>query len=223
MEKTELTRHTLVFLTARGKENLKAEFNTMYCGEEADRLHDVFDDAADVPGIVRRAEPRADHIAVGFVPWRRLSNGNRLRIAAYIPITAIQGVTSVYVLARNGFPIRSRCMEAAMKVSSLAMHFELQAGFLGSAGLEIATGLPYTDDISDLDILLKPAPYDRLVAFYCQARDICPGIDMDFEVEFPNGYGVKLAELCMDTCTVLGKSLKNVKLLDKKSMMVFLQ
>ena len=46
---------------------------------------------------------------------------------------------------------------------------------------------------------------------------------MDFELDLPNGYGVKLAEVFMDTKTVLGKSLDNVEILHRKDIMQYLK
>ena len=94
---------------------------------------------------------------------------------------------------------------------------------LGSAALELATGLPYTDEASDIDILLKPAPYDKLLDFYRTAKENFGEIPMDFELDLPNGYGVKLAEVFMDTKTVLGKSLDNVEILNRKDIMQYLK
>lgn len=223
MEETALTRHTLVFLAPQGKVRLEAELCSAYFGEAQERLHDIFAGEVDIPGIVRRAEEKPHSIAVGFVPWRRLENGNRLRVATYVPEAEVRTVVSPYELDCGNLLVRSRALEAAGKIYALAADFKVKAGFLGSVGLEIATGLPYTDDASDLDVLLKPAAHDRLLGFYRQVQRLCPGIAMDFEVELPNGYGVKLAELFMDTRTVLGKSLTDVRLLDKEQTAVFLQ
>ena len=46
---------------------------------------------------------------------------------------------------------------------------------------------------------------------------------MDFELDLPNGYGVKLAEIFMETQTVLGKSLEDVSLLNRKDVMQYLK
>ena len=95
-------------------------------------------------------------------------------------------------------------------------------GYARNSGLEIATGLPYTDEASDLDFLIKPAEYLKLESFYAECRAEFKNINMDFELELPNGYGVKLAEIFMQTRTVLGKSIKNVDLLYKKDIMQYL-
>ena len=46
---------------------------------------------------------------------------------------------------------------------------------------------------------------------------------MDFELDLPNGYGVKLAEVFMETQTVLGKSLDDINLLSRKDIMEYLK
>ena len=65
--------------------------------------------------------------------------------------------------------------------------------------------------------------YNRLLQFYRAAQACCNEINMDFELDLPNGYGVKLAEMFMETQTVLGKSLEDVSLLNRKDVMQYLK
>lgn len=215
MEKKKLTRHTFVFLTSRGKERLLEEFSPLYKGDALERVESVFSKAANIPGIVRRGEKQESQLALGFVPCRRMPDGNRLRIAAYVKAEEISGVCSVYETANKNIPIRNRCMDAVCYARRLAEDLHVCMGVLGSAGLEIMTGLPYTDDDSDLDILVKADSPKKLDNFSEMMQSAYPGLDMDFEVELPNGYGVKLAELLMDTRTLIGKSLDDVALLER--------
>lgn len=221
MAEAELKRHALAFLTPQGKALLKKELYPLYAGEEQDRLKEVLEGGADVPGIVRRAERREARLALGFVPQRRLSSGNRLRIAAYAPSDAVRKLRSPYELAQEDFPVRNLSMEAVQRLCALALARGITIGVIGSAGLEIATGLPYTDEASDLDMLLKPAPHRLLAEFYREAKEMYPRLVLDFEVELPNGYGTKLAELFMDGRSVLGKSVCDVRLLQKEDIAVF--
>ncbi len=215
MEKEKLTRHTFVFLNSQGKERLLRELSQDYDGDALERLKSVFSGSADIPGIVRRGEEQEGRIALGFVPCRRMPDGNRLRIAAYVKHEEINRVCTVYETANKNIPIRNRCMDAVCYARRLAADLHVCMGVLGSAGLEIMTGLPYTDDDSDLDILVKADSPKKLDNFSEVMQSAYPGLDMDFEVELPNGYGVKLAELLMDTRTLIGKSLDDVVLLER--------
>ena len=117
--------------------------------------------------------------------------------------------------------MRNLYMEAVQRLCAMALARGITIGVIGSAGLEIATGLPYTDEASDLDMLLKPAPHRLLAEFYREAKEMYPRLVLDFEVELPNGYGTKLAELFMDGRSVLGKSVCDVRLLQKEDIAVF--
>ena len=47
-------------------------------------------------------------------------------------------------------------------------------------------------------------------------------VDIDLETELINGYGIKAAELFQPTQTVLGKSLQDVQILKKKTVVEIL-
>ncbi len=215
MEKEKLTRHTFLFLTSQGKERLLRELSPAYDGDALERLKSVLSGREDIPGIVRRGEEQEGQIALGFVPCRRMPDGNRLRIAAYVKSEEISRVCNVYEAAENDIPVRTGCMEAVRYARGLAAELNVRMGVLGSAGLEIITGLPYTDEDSDLDILLAADSQKKLEKFSEMMQSAFKGLDMDFEVELPNGYGIKLAELLMDTRTLIGKSIDDVVLLER--------
>ncbi len=224
MDKTQLKRHNLVFLTEAGRKSVLQRVTQQIQNEEALKAaEEIFCAAAAVPGIIRRDDTGADcEIAIGFVHYRRM-DGNRLRIATYATAEEIGRIVSVYTLTGRPNQRRTECMRIIDTITSLADDNGLQIGILGSAGMELVTGLPYTDECSDIDILLKPAPYSVLKQFYTKAKSLSPQINMDFELELPNGYGIKLVELFMDTSTVLGKSIKDVDLLNKKEIMQMLE
>lgn len=224
MDKTQLKRHNLVFISQAGKDKIWEEISAQYQGEELSMVRDVLLGDNDIPGFVRRSDERPEEIALGFVHPQRI-NGNRIRIAAFTGAEDVEIVMTPYeVMQRKVFTVKeaTHCIETILALYALADDFDLQIGVLGSAALELATGLPYTDEASDVDILLKPAPYDRLLDFYRTAKENFSDIPLDFELELPNGYGVKLAEVFMDTKTLLGKSLDNVNLLYRKDIMQYL-
>lgn len=180
----------------------------------------------DIPGFIRRNDAEnTEGIAIGFVHHKRI-DGNRIRIGACTAADDVVTIMTPYeVLTRRAFAFttRNRCMQIVRQLYELAYVFDLQIGVLGSAALELITGLPYTDENSDIDLIVKPAGYNRLLQFYRAAQACCNEIKMDFELDLPNGYGVKLAEIFMETQTVLGKSLEDVSLLNRKDVMQYLK
>ena len=173
----------------------------------------------------RNDAENTEGIAIGFVHHKRI-DGNRIRIGACTAADDVVTIMTPYeVLTRRAFAFttRNRCMQIVRQLYELADVFDLQIGVLGSAALELITGLPYTDENSDIDLIVKPAGYNRLLQFYRAAQACCSDINMDFELDLPNGYGVKLAEIFMETQTVLGKSLEDVSLLNRKDVMQYLK
>ncbi len=224
MDKTQLNRHDLVFISQAGKDKIWEELSDQYQGRELSMVRDVLLGANDIPGFVRRSDERPEEVALGFVHPQRI-NGNRIRIAAFTGVENVEIIMTPYeVMQRKVFTIKgaTRCIETIIALYALADEFDLQIGVLGSAALELATGLPYTDEGSDVDVLLKPAPYDRLLDFYRTAKENFSDIPLDFELDLPNGYGVKLAEVFMDTKTLLGKSLDSVNILYRKDIIQYL-
>lgn len=224
MDKTQLKRHDLVFVSAAGKQKIWRSLSDKYTGDALAMVRDVLLGGADVPGFVRRSEEQSDAVAIGFVHHQRLQ-GNRIRIAAFADVSDIVMTMTPYeVMQRRAFAadMPTDGMETLLNLYALAEDYDLQVGVLGSSALELATGLPYTDEASDIDLLIKAAPYDRLQDFYRMARENFCGIKMDFELDLPNGYGVKLPEIFTDTKTVLGKSLDDVALLYRTDIMKYL-
>lgn len=222
MDKAKLKRHSFIYISTSEKQNIWQSLAAEYTGQRYELARDVFLGAADIPGIMRRDEKRPGSVAVGFVHQTRI-DGNRIRIGVYAHEEGIVDVLTPYEVIRKQIVPRNSCMEACLKLYDLAESQGLQVGVLGSAGLELATGLPYTDEASDLDFLVKPSELDLLEEFLIQSRAQFKGINMDFELELPNGYGVKLAEMFMNTRTVLGKSLDNIDLLYKKDILQYLK
>lgn len=224
MDKTQLKRHDLVFVSSSGKEKIWRDIAADHNGDAWQMARDVLLGGVDIPGFVRRSDERPEMLAIGFVHYQRLQ-GNRLRIGAFTTMQDIVMVMSPYeVMQRKAFAFEAptQCMATLLQLYGLAAEYDLQIGALGSAALELATDLPYTDDASDVDLLIKPAAYEKLLDFYRTAQENFGHIKLDFELELPNGYGVKLAEIFADTRTVLGKSLDDVNLLYRADIMKYL-
>ena len=214
MDETQLKRHNLVFISKQGKDKIWSDISPCYDGESKHLAEEVLQGNVDIPGFMRRNDAEnTEGIAIGFVHHKRI-DGNRIRIGAFTAADDVVTIMTPYeVLTRRAFAFttRNRCMQIVRQLYELADVFDLQIGVLGSAALELITGLPYTDG------------YNRLLQFYRAAQACCSDINMDFELDLPNGYGVKLAEIFMETQTVLGKSLEDVSLLNRKDVMQYLK
>ena len=215
MDKTQLKRHDLVYPSSIGRARLKQVFLNELTGEKAFLAADIFRADSVIPGIVRRAEVlSADVIPLGFVHPQlcELEVGEAVKLKR------------PYELAAAEFKVSTNCLAAAQAACSYAAERRLKLGILGSAGLEIATGLPFTNSESDLDLLITGLSLQQLQEVYTELQAIGKKfqVDIDLETELINGYGIKAAELFQPTQTVLGKSLQDVQILKKKTVVEIL-
>ena len=202
MDKTQLKRHDLVYPSSIGRARLKQVFLNELTGEKAFLAADIFRADSVIPGIVRRAEVlSADVIPLGFV-HPQLCEGRRLRLTAELEVGEAVKLKRPYELAAAEFKVSRNCL----------------------AGLEIATGLPFTNSESDLDLLITGLSLQQLQEVYTELQAIGKKfqVDIDLETELINGYGIKAAELFQPTQTVLGKSLQDVQILKKKTVVEIL-
>ena len=223
-DKTQLKRHDLVYPSSIGRARLKQVFLNELTGEKAFLAADIFRADSVIPGIVRRAEVlSADVIPLGFV-HPQLCEGRRLRLTAELEVGEAVKLKRPYELAAAEFKVSTNCLAAAQAACSYAAERRLKLGILGSAGLEIATGLPFTNSESDLDLLITGLSLQQLQEVYTELQAIGKKfqVDIDLETELINGYGIKAAELFQPTQTVLGKSLQDVQILKKKTVVEIL-
>lgn len=224
MDKTQLKRHDLVYPSSIGRARLKQVFLNELTEEKAFLATDIFRADSVIPGIVRRAEVlSADVIPLGFV-HPQLCEGRRLRLTAELEVGEAVKLKRPYELAAAEFKVSTNCLAAAQAACSYAAERRLKLGILGSAGLEIATGLPFTNSESDLDLLITGLSLQQLQEVYTELQAIGKKfqVDIDLETELINGYGIKAAELFQSTQTVLGKSLQDVQILKKKTVVEIL-
>ena len=224
MDKKKLKRHDLVYPSIEARNRLRAEHLVGLTGERAFLVAAVFAAASPIPGIVRREEAlAADELPLGFV-HPQLINGSRIRVAAVLKEGEAVKLQRPYELARLDFAASTACMEAAQAACVYAVANSIKLGVLGSAGLEIATGLPFTHTDSDLDLLITGVGLTQLQKAYVELQAIGQRfrVAIDLEVELGNGYGIKAAELFQPTRTVLGKSLTDVQLLKKEAVLEIL-
>ena len=223
MDKAQLNRHDLVYISQTAKQRMLAEVAKLYQGEQLLMIKELFSAEQLIPGIVRRAEELTDKlIPLGFVHPKRLA-GNRLRVASFSEVSAIEKFCTPYQVLQQEIKLHNRCLQCLREIVLLSNQYQLEIGVLGSAALELVTGLRYTDNNSDLDLLIKPAAGEKIKDFYKAAQNIGKDINIDLELALPNGYGIKVAELFRDTQTVLGKSLKDVRLLSKQEILKYIK
>ncbi|HOP62425.1 MAG TPA: malonate decarboxylase holo-[acyl-carrier-protein] synthase [Spirochaetota bacterium] len=219
-------RHHLVEITASGRERLFEELLPQQvdssCDDEFRKLILEGYNGVFVPGIVRRYEDWMPEgtFPVGFASLNRIG-GRRLRIPAFIYEAEVKAVYTPYDNAGKTFELRNNCLQILKEVLSSGGSMGLITGVWGSAGLEIHTGLPFTDDSSDLDILLKPAPFEALEEFFIKMKNLGKRLNVriDGEVDLPDIGGVKLAELFMKTATLLCKNINGVSLIERSVVM----
>ncbi len=217
------SRHDFVIISQSGRQRICSEVLKIYSAAEQHIVRDVFSGkygTNGIPGIVRRAEIPGNVIPVGFVPQERLE-GRRLRIGAFAYFAEVVDVITPYKLLQMSINESNRCLQAVREVAKLASSAAKEVGVLGSAGLEIFTGLPYTNEESDIDLVLKDCSYEEITKIFEQIKAVGTyyNIPIDLEIALTNGYGIKAKELFMDTRTLLGKSLNDVTLLEREAVL----
>ncbi len=174
-----------------------------------------------IPAIVRRKERHSNSglVAVGFSSPFRV-NGNRFRIPAFVPMDEIQKTVTPYDVIQKSYQATSHSLTALKEVRTIALRNNIKIGVLGSAALEIMTTLPYTDNHSDLDLVMKCTDIDLMKKIYFSIKNLEQPFEcqIDLEIEI-NGIGFKAAELFQDTKQILGKSIDNVQLYSRTNVM----
>lgn len=175
-----------------------------------------------IPGIVRREEsaPRSGSVAIGFCGQTPDEKG-RLRLATFVNPEDMLRVTSPYELLSHSIPLRTPSTRALAAVAASAGALGMDIGVWGSAALELYTGLPYTHNGSDLDLLVAAAPHEALCSFlqYIKKLEERFALRIDTEVDLPNGFGVHLKELLGTGRTVIGKSFTGVELFPREQIL----
>jgi phosphoribosyl-dephospho-CoA transferase len=218
-------RHDLVEITDKGRLWASEHQAPLPCHHgvlpQALKLITEGHDGIKIPGIVRREECEniQGAIPVGFSsPY--LVHGHRLRVGAFVPQEEVLSIHSPYQRLEMDFSPRTACLKALVQIKRIALNRGITLGVWGSAGLEIYTGLPYTNRASDLDLLIGIAELNSVLTFAEEA--LCTGLRydcrVDIEMDLPSGYGINVAELLTGAGPVLGKSLNRVDLISRSSI-----
>lgn len=228
----DIPRHTLVFPTEAGRRRILEEWpRSLGWPQKREVVESVLfaPQGRPMPGIARREEmaPREGMLPVGFCSPRSGPEG-RARIAAFVRPDEIAALASPFdILQKEKFSATTPALKALEEMARAAAERELALGVWGSAALELATGLAFTHAMSDLDILLRPAPPALLRDFLAALSEAEKrhGIRIDAELALANGFGVSLKELldAPASRTVLGKSMQAVDLLDKADVLAGLE
>ncbi|MDC7784970.1 malonate decarboxylase holo-[acyl-carrier-protein] synthase [Rhodoplanes sp. TEM] len=172
----------------------------------------------DIPGIACRPDGAvpAGHVALGVAfPFRH--EGSRVRARIDVPAAAVAGAWSPYEVLALPRPRSLPFGPVLDELLDAAAYHGAELGVFGSTALQLATRLGYVEAISDLDLVVRAPGAAALAGFAAASAAIARrhALRLDAEVDLANGYGVKLAELLSGANTVLGRSLADVRLLDR--------
>ena len=169
----------------------------------------------------RKLHPSRTRIPVGFSSPSKTGWPTSSGLPAFVPPEEVVGRTTPYQLAARDFAPRMPCLNVLADLKPMAMDSGICLGVWGSAGLEIYTGLPCTDPESDLDLLVAAAKYSDIIMFSRKAVSVADrhGCRLDLELDLMNGYGVKFQEVFQGADPILGKSLENVAMIPRLSIM----
>lgn len=175
-----------------------------------------------IPAIYRRGcqqECQAGY-PVGFsFPLR--DKGNRLKLATTLSASEIERTVTPYEVAVGTIHYPdSRAMMTFARIRQMWHFPDTQLGLWGSCAMEMFSGIQYVDNDSDLDLIIKNAPLTCWGELYqlIQTYEENAKIIIDAEMSLDNGYGVSLKEYMRNGNTILGKSLIDVKLIPRHSI-----
>ena len=204
----DIKRHTLAHVSEKGRCRIVNEWpDAPFHGPNRATVAEILlhTGGRPIPGVARREEfaPREGMLPVGFSSPNAGIEG-RIRIPAFVWPEEVEKLTTPYELLHDWtFEQRTPALRALADMREEALQTGVSLGVWGSAAMELVTGLPFTHEDSDLDLLIRPVPLDALCSFY-QAMLLIEErrrIRMDAELDLFSGFGVSLKELLMPTAT----------------------
>lgn len=224
----EYRRHDMLKLTFDGRSRIFFEMASSGLDLPMRVLSDIMlkrGPRDHIPAIVRRGA-YMDHgaINIGFPFYERV-NGNKVRLASSVRRDEICDIISPYAVPFCDFEATTRCLELLRRAASMPSFKVGRIGVVGSAAFEVITGSRYTDDDSDLDIVIRDCSFDEINEIYTGITQLSQemSVKADMEVQLKNGYGVKAQELFIGSTTLMGKSLYDVKLFGRQEVMDLLR
>lgn len=225
----EFKRHNLVEITRQGREwaleHISLSGNLTGNYDLINQLIIEGINSIQIPGIIRREDNEiiAGAIPVGFAsPY--LLEGSRCRIPAFVPLTEIKSMLTPYEVIKYRFICRTLCLQVLEVCIKEFERIDAKLGVWGSAGLEVSTGLPYTHNLSDLDLIITMGEQSSIQEINDRLDLIekTYGCRIDAEIDLPLKYGVKLKEMFLGTAEVLGKGLTDIKMFSRESIIKLL-
>ena len=216
----EFRRHDLLKISFEGRSRIFQELVNSGTELPTQILSDTllnFCGKDRIPAVVRRGPVQPEgYVNAGFVSVQVI-NGSKAKIACTVSEREIVDLISPYVLPFCKYNERNKCLEALRAVSAMPEAENGKIGVAGSAAMEVVTGLSYTNDESDLDIIIRDSNLKEVFKTCTNLIRIGQQYDvsMDVEVQLKNGYGVKAKELFIGSSTLLGKGLFDVQLLER--------
>jgi len=219
-------RHNLVEISSGARQVIYSSISERYCGASlSGELKKMFLEGYSscfIPGIVRRQDDkiREGYISLGFASLNKFE-GSRLRIPFSVRLDDVVRVTGPYEVVLKQNSRRTACLAFLADVCTAAEDSGLEIGVWGSAAMELYTGLPYTTEGSDLDLIVKPGYPGVLKDFYetIKTAGRKHNVRVDAELDLPDGGSVKLEEFFMSSGTLLSRSLYEVELIRRESLM----
>jgi phosphoribosyl-dephospho-CoA transferase len=210
-------RHDLVWLSDEGKRYALRHAHGCIPRVNDDAVQALLFASPPVPAIVRRQDAAEEGLlGVGF-SFPCIIDGLRLRMASAVPPDCVIKSKTPFDIANGGKKNAPNgvALEALVEAGG---RYHTRVGCFGSAALQMATGLPYLNRNSDLDVYLRhEGTWEELELFFRALLEIerGAGVKIDAEIEYLGKYGVKLRELFGNGATVMGKGLYETALLPK--------
>lgn len=217
MKELEYERHDLVYLTEEGKRQA-----WKYISQE-DRWRfgeNILRQAVELcPGIMCRQEKREEGlIKLGF-SWYQRQEGIHIRFASKIKMGEILRIEKPWDLIGLGKKLKNEKINGVLEpIAKTAGQLGVRLGVFGSCAMETATGLPYTDQYSDLDLLVQWGETRNLEAFWKECRRLAGNTLVDLEIRFPGVGDVKAAEWFSEVSDLLVKRLCGPALISRNKM-----
>lgn len=218
MEEVKWERHDLIYLTPEGKRQA-FQYGEREAGDSYSR--ECFQKTLSrCPGIVRRQEYVGDGprlLQLGF-SWYERRGGSRMRFASQVDFGEIVRTERPWEVCAGERHMKNQKLEQRLRaVLEEGKKRGIRLGVFGSCALELATGLPYTDERSDLDLI---AVWDgkKIRDFYESCRKIAGDIGLDMEILFLGQGSVKAAEWFSGAGTLLIKDLSGPRLIGREEL-----
>lgn len=223
---TSLRRHSLVNLSDHGRHRaLMTVPECLLTDVNTDLIKNLVLNGLDclaVPGIVRRPLERMANnvVALGFSSPQKIK-GRRLQIPVLVSQDDIAEVTTPYEVIQRPYMERTGCLAVLSELMKRADDIRISLGVWGSASLELYTGLAYTTENSDLDLITDSADLDLLNKLLetIKKLEIQFGTRIDIELSLPENGEVQLKELLSNSSSVLCKGISDVKIISKNTLL----